>query len=31
MRPEKMVGGVFEAGLADLKLLVETAREEAAE
>jgi hypothetical protein len=31
MRPEKMVGGVFEAGLADLKSLVEMAREEAAQ
>jgi len=31
MRPEKMVGGVFEQGLSDLKRLVETAREEAAQ
>jgi uncharacterized protein YndB with AHSA1/START domain len=29
MKPEKMVGGAFEKGLADLKTLVETAREEA--
>ncbi|WP_018267003.1 SRPBCC family protein [Methylosinus sp. LW4] len=31
MKPEKMVGGAFEQGLSDLKRLVETAREEAAE
>ncbi|CAN2534612.1 hypothetical+protein [Methylocapsa aurea] len=31
MKPEKMVGGAFERGLADLKTLVETAREEAAQ
>jgi uncharacterized protein YndB with AHSA1/START domain len=29
MNPEKMVGGTFEKGLADLKRLVETAKEEA--
>lgn len=31
LKPEKMVGGVFEQGLSDLKTLVETAREEAAQ
>ena len=31
MNPEKMVGGTFEKGLADLKRLVETAKEEASQ